>query len=79
MLAVNRTGRDPKLEYAGGTIAVSPKGDILGELGAEQGVLSVEIDPREVRRWREKFPALGDVRLLSGPVKPENHPLQAKV
>jgi Predicted amidohydrolase len=64
MLAVNRTGRDPKLEYAGGTIAVSPRGDVLGELGAEQGVLSVEVDPREVRRWREKFPALKDVRLI---------------
>jgi omega-amidase len=64
-LAVNRTGRDPKLEYAGGTIAVSPKGDILGELSPEQGVLSVEVDPREVRRWREKFPALKDARLLA--------------
>jgi predicted amidohydrolase len=78
MLAVNRTGRDPKLEYAGGSIAVSPKGDVLGELGAEQGVLSVDIDPREVRRWREKFPALGDVRLVSGPAKAENCPVPVK-
>jgi len=72
MLAVNRTGRDPKLEYAGGTIAVTPKGDIAGELGPEPGVLSVPVDPREVRRWREKFPALGDVRLTLPPAKPEN-------
>lgn len=78
MLAVNRTGRDPKLEYAGGTTAVTPKGDILGELGPEQGVLSVPIDPREVRRWREKFPALRDVRLISGmPGRPENSPATA--
>jgi predicted amidohydrolase len=65
MLAVNRTGRDPKLEYAGGTIAVSPKGDVIGELGSQPGVLSVDVDPREVRRWREKFPALQDVRLVA--------------
>jgi omega-amidase len=72
MLAVNRTGRDPKLEYAGGTIAVTPKGDVLGELGPEPGVLSVPVNPREVRRWREKFPALGDVRLVAPAHRTEN-------
>ncbi len=66
MLAVNRTGRDPTLQYAGGSIAVSPKGDILTELGDQPAVASVDIDPREVRRWREKFPALKDARLWRG-------------
>lgn len=60
MLAVNRTGRDPVLEYAGGTIAISPTGDVLGELGAGEGVLSVEVDPGAVSRWRAKFPAWRD-------------------
>ncbi len=64
VLGVNRTGRDPNLNYVGGSIAVGPRGDVLGELGAEEGVLSVEIDPREVRSWREKFPAWKDVRLM---------------
>lgn len=77
MLAVNRTGRDPKLEYAGGTIAVSPKGEVLGELGPEAGVLSVPVDPREVRRWREKFPALGDARLFTTAATAENSPKPA--
>ncbi|HYE62139.1 MAG TPA: nitrilase-related carbon-nitrogen hydrolase [Phycisphaerales bacterium] len=72
MLAVNRTGRDPRLEYAGGSIAVSSKGEILGELGPEPGVLSVEVDAREVRRWREKFPALGDARLFPTAPRAEN-------
>lgn len=57
VLSVNRCGRDPHLEYAGGTLAIDPRGEVLGQLGGDEGVLKVEIDPREVRRWREVFPA----------------------
>jgi omega-amidase len=64
VLGVNRTGNDPNLKYIGGSIALGPKGEVLGELGAEETVLSVEIDPREVRSWREKFPAWRDVKLI---------------
>jgi len=63
VLGVNRCGSDPHLRYAGGSIAVDPQGEILGELGSEQDVLSVEIEPARVREWRELFPALGDARL----------------
>ncbi|MFG0242605.1 MAG: nitrilase-related carbon-nitrogen hydrolase [Phycisphaerales bacterium JB054] len=63
VLAVNRTGNDPHLAYAGGTIAVDAKGEVLGELGEEPGVLSVGVDIAAVREWREVFPALKDVRL----------------
>ena len=64
VLASNRTGKDPFLSYAGGSIAVGPKGDVLGELAAEEGVLSVEVDPAAVRSWRETFPAWRDLRLI---------------
>lgn len=64
VFGVNRTGADPNLKYAGGTIAVGPRGDVLGELGPEEKALSVEVDPREVQSWREKFPAWKDARLL---------------
>ena len=70
VLGVNRTGRDPNLNYIGGSIAVGPRGDILGELATEEAVLSVEIDPREVRAWREKFPAWKDGRLAYQPRGP---------
>ena len=63
VLGVNRTGQDPNVKYAGGSIAVGPRGEILGELAEEEGVLSVECDPREVRAWREKFPAWKDVKV----------------
>ena len=65
VLGVNRTGDDPNLHYAGGTIAVGPRGDVLGELEGAPGVLSVAIDPGEVTAWREKFPAWKDLRLIS--------------
>jgi omega-amidase len=69
VFGVNRVGKDPNgafgggLEYAGGSIVVSPTGEIVGELGAEEAVLSVEIDPGAVKRWREKFPAWKDRKL----------------
>lgn len=64
MLSVNRCGRDPALEYAGGTLAISPRGEILGELGASEGVLSVEIDMADLHRWRRTFPAWKDHKLI---------------
>lgn len=60
VLAANRTGQDPKLAYAGGTIGVDPRGNVLGELGREAGVLSVPVDPALVRGWRAEFPAWRD-------------------
>ncbi|MFG0284427.1 MAG: nitrilase-related carbon-nitrogen hydrolase [Phycisphaerales bacterium JB039] len=63
VLAVNRTGADPHLRYAGGSIAVGPKGAVLGELGAERAALTVEIDPEAVRAWRRQFPAWRDLTL----------------
>ncbi|MEM1329800.1 MAG: nitrilase-related carbon-nitrogen hydrolase [Planctomycetota bacterium] len=60
VLGVNRCGSDPHLGYAGGSLAIGPKGDVLGELGQDPGVLSIELDPESVRAWRTEFPALED-------------------
>lgn len=65
MLAVNRTGADPHLRYVGGSIAIDPRGEILAELDHREGVLTVEIDPSRVRRWRQAFRALDDIRLIA--------------
>ncbi len=64
VLGVNRAGADPHLEYRGGSVAVGPTGDIVGELGEAEGVLSVEIDLAALRAWRAKFPAWKDHRLI---------------
>ncbi len=64
VLSVNRTGPDPHLTYVGGSIAIDPQGEVIGELGAGEGVLSVEIDPERLRSWRATFPAWKDLRLM---------------
>lgn len=64
VLGVNRVGRDPHLIYAGGSIVVSPAGHVVGEMGAEEGVLSARIDLESLREWRRVFPALRDIRLM---------------
>ncbi len=66
VLAVNRVGKDPNASYLGGTIAIDPRGEVIGELADQEGVLSVEVDPEEVRRWREIFPAVRDRRPALG-------------
>lgn len=62
VIGVNRVGEDPSLSYAGGSLAVSPMGVALREGGEEECVLTVEIDPQEVRDWRDAFPAWRDRR-----------------
>lgn len=81
VLGVNRCGADPHLEYAGGTAAIDPKGETLGELGTEPGVLSVEVDPGAVRGWRADFPAWRDLKIRVGPIgeqSPENRAVEAQ-
>ncbi len=65
VFGINRCGSDPHLHYAGGTIAIGPKGEILGELDDQESVLSIEIDFKAVDRWRSKFPVLNDIKIRS--------------
>ncbi len=64
VLSVNRCGKDPQLEYGGGTLVVGSRGDVLDQLGSEEGVLSVGIDMEGLRRWRRTFPAWRDHVLI---------------
>ncbi|MCE7972716.1 MAG: carbon-nitrogen family hydrolase [Leptolyngbya sp. PLA1] len=68
VLACNRVGREPgalgqPLDYSGGSIVIGPKGDVLAELGSDERVLSVDIDPDAVSAWRRTFRAWQDARL----------------
>lgn len=63
VLACNRTGADPHLNYVGGSIALNPKGDVIAQLGDEEAVLTVELDPGDLRAWRDEFPAWKDRKL----------------
>ena len=62
VLACNRTGRDPHLSYAGGSMIVGPKGELLVEADDRPQVITAEIDLEALNRWRREFPALKDIR-----------------
>jgi predicted amidohydrolase len=62
VLGVNRTGRDPTLNYVGRSCLFDPHGKQVFEADARQQVLSAEIDPGEARRWRHQFPVLRDMK-----------------
>jgi omega-amidase len=62
VVAVNRCGGDPHLQYAGGSLIVSPKGEILCEAHEAPQVLQADLDADALRRWREDFPVLRDVQ-----------------
>lgn len=62
VLGVNRTGRDPSLNYVGRSCFFDPRGNPVFEADARQQVLSADLDPVEARRWRGQFPVLRDMR-----------------
>lgn len=62
VVGVNRVGSDPHLEYAGGSIIVSPQGEILAEAGDHPAVLQADLDMMALQDWRTTFPAISDIR-----------------
>jgi omega-amidase len=70
VVAVNRTGSDPHLKYSGGSIIISPQGEVIAEADDRPTVLSAELDLTSLREWREHFPALRDIhRDLLGAIR----------
>ncbi|MCW5766898.1 MAG: hypothetical protein KIT68_13095 [Phycisphaeraceae bacterium] len=74
VLCVNRVGQEPPTQGGGGVTydGGSYAADFMGEIVADgddgrSRVLSVGLDLQGLRRWREKFPALRDARLLDRP------------
>ena len=60
VLATNRVGSGGGLDYAGGTIAVGPSGEVLAEAGEEEETLLVEVDAARVDEVRRAYPFLAD-------------------
>jgi predicted amidohydrolase len=65
VLATNRVGSGGGVDYAGGTIAVGPFGEVLAEAGAEEETLYVDVVPARVAEVRESYPFLHDRRPFS--------------
>jgi len=62
VLASNRTGVDPSLDYEGGSMIIAPTGEILAECDADPSVIEADLDLESLRAWRREFPALADRR-----------------
>jgi predicted amidohydrolase len=61
VIGVNRVGVDGNdLPYAGDSVVLDPVGEPLVELGAQEQVVSVRIDPVPLLAHRERFPAWMD-------------------
>ncbi|NUK41639.1 carbon-nitrogen family hydrolase [Streptomyces lunaelactis] len=72
VLACGTAGTHAGVEQAGHSIVVDPWGEVLAEAGAEEEVLTVELDASRGASTREQFPVLRDRRLgLADP--PRNH------
>ena len=62
VLGVNRTGADPNVTYAGGSVIVDPRGTIVTEAGTEECTIAAELDLEALREYRRDFPALDDMK-----------------
>ena len=62
VIGVNRCGRDPKLDYSGGSVVFDPHGKIVTSAGKQESILAVRLDPELPARWRNEFPVLKDIR-----------------
>ncbi len=61
LAASNRTGRDPFVEYTGGTCLLDFKGTaVASNIGADAQVVVAEADMDALKAFRQKFPALDD-------------------
>ncbi|KND35319.1 acyltransferase [Streptomyces europaeiscabiei] len=67
VLAVGTAGTHGDIQQAGHSIVVDPCGEVLAQAGADEEVLTVELDADKVRATREQFPALKDRRLGLAP------------
>ena len=62
VIGVNRCGRDPSNEYSGRSQIISPRGEVLAEGGAGEGLIHAALDLPALDAYRLQFPVLADLR-----------------
>ena len=59
---INRVGTGDGLDYAGDSMIVDPRGEILAAAARREAIILTEVDPAFVRATREEFPFMADRR-----------------
>ena len=59
---VNRCGTDPHTTYAGRSLIVDPRGEIVAEAGATEQIITADIDLTKVDEYRRQFTAVKEMR-----------------
>ena len=62
VIGVNRCGEDPSHQYSGDSAILDAMGDSLAEAENEPVALHATIDLEALRTWRQRFPALKDMK-----------------
>lgn len=57
---VNRAGRSAAIQFGGGSTVIGPRGEVLAQLGPEEGFLEAELDLDQVAAAREHVMYLAD-------------------
>lgn len=64
VVGVNRTGKDPQLQYNGCSSIFNPMGEELCCIVDDVEIRTIEIDLGMVQEVRKKFPFLEDIKLI---------------
>ena len=61
VVGVNRVGEDAKkVKYEGRSLVIDPKGEIIGDGGNDESIVTTELIADDLKSWRTKFPAYLD-------------------
>jgi omega-amidase len=61
LIAVNQAGETPKNTFFGSSMIVGPKGEIISQAGADEQIISADLDPTSIMEYRRRFPVLDDI------------------
>ena len=64
VLGVNRVGDDPKLHYPGFSSVFDPMGKEIVNVENEEKIIVAELDKEYIKKVREKFPFLEDMKMI---------------
>jgi predicted amidohydrolase len=65
VIGCNRCGSDPYVAYPGRSVVIDPQGKVLVDAGDCEGVIQQSLDLKNLREYRESFPALRDIRFMN--------------